>query len=52
MNELLQMFSLKGKTALLTGGAGGYGKNCVRALAGGGGKTFIASRNINGLPGG
>ena len=49
MNELLNMFSLKGKVALLTGGAGGYGKHCVRALAEAGAKTFIASRNISAL---
>jgi len=43
------LFSLKGKVALLTGGAGGYGLQCVRALAESGAKTFIASRNLEAL---
>lgn len=43
------LFSLKGKVALLTGGAGGYGLQCVKALAESGAKTFIASRNIEAL---
>jgi len=44
-----KLFSLEGKTALLTGGAGGYGLQCVKALAEAGAKTFIASRNITAL---
>jgi NAD(P)-dependent dehydrogenase (short-subunit alcohol dehydrogenase family) len=47
--EVSERFSLKGKTALLTGGAGGYGLQCVQALAEAGAHTFIASRNIEAL---
>lgn len=43
------LFSLKGKVALLTGGAGGYGLQCVKALAEAGARTFIASRNREAL---
>lgn len=43
------MFSLNGKTALITGGAGMYGKQIVRAIAGAGARTWIASRNLEEL---
>ncbi len=49
MSTVLDQFSLSGKVALLTGGAGGYGVHCVEALAEAGAKTFIASRNITAL---
>lgn len=45
--NVLESFSLKGKTALLTGGAGRYGRQIVAALAEGGAETYIASRNLN-----
>ncbi len=47
--KVLQSFSLEGKVALLTGGAGGYGLQCARALAEAGAKTYMASRNMDAL---
>jgi NAD(P)-dependent dehydrogenase (short-subunit alcohol dehydrogenase family) len=47
--KVLEMFSLEGKVALLTGGAGGYGLQCARALAEAGAKTYLASRNVDAL---
>ena len=43
---ILDLFSLKGKTALVTGGSGLVGRQLVRALAEAGAKVFIASRNL------
>ena len=47
--HVMDMFSLKGKTALLTGGAGKYGRQIVAALAEAGADTYIASRNVEAL---
>jgi len=47
--KVLDTFSLSGKTALLTGGAGLYGRQIVRALAEAGATTCIASRNVAAL---
>jgi NAD(P)-dependent dehydrogenase (short-subunit alcohol dehydrogenase family) len=47
--KILNSFSLEGKVALLTGGAGGYGLQCARSLAEAGAKTYMASRNLDAL---
>lgn len=44
--SILDKFSLKGKTALVTGGAGLYGRQVLLAVAEAGAKTFVASRNL------
>jgi NAD(P)-dependent dehydrogenase (short-subunit alcohol dehydrogenase family) len=47
--SILDQFSLKGKLALVTGGAGSYGKQIVLALAEAGAETVIASRSLEAL---
>ena len=49
METILDRFSLKGKVALLTGGAGLYGKQITEALSEAGAVTCIASRNLESL---
>lgn len=44
--QVLDSFSLTGKVALVTGGAGLYGRQIVAALAEAGAKTFIAARDV------
>ena len=46
---ILERFSLKGKAALVTGGAGMYGRQIVAALAEAGAETYVASRNLAAL---
>lgn len=45
MTDTRQLLSLDGKTAIITGGAGRYGKVFSRALAEAGAKVWIVSRN-------
>jgi NAD(P)-dependent dehydrogenase (short-subunit alcohol dehydrogenase family) len=47
--SILDRFSLEGKVALITGGAGLYGKQLVAALAEAGATTIMASRNVDAL---
>lgn len=47
--NVLDMFDLTGKTALLTGGAGMYGQQILRALAEAGARVYIASRKVEEL---
>jgi NAD(P)-dependent dehydrogenase (short-subunit alcohol dehydrogenase family) len=44
--DVLASFSLKDKVALLTGGAGRYGRQMLAALAEAGARTYVASRNL------
>jgi NAD(P)-dependent dehydrogenase (short-subunit alcohol dehydrogenase family) len=46
---ILDSFRLNGKVALVTGGAGLFGRQIVRAVAEAGAKVFVASRDLHKL---
>ncbi|MBE5867884.1 MAG: SDR family oxidoreductase [Lachnospiraceae bacterium] len=46
MNDFMSIFSLEGKVAVISGGAGRYGKQFVKGLAMAGAKVYMASRNM------
>jgi NAD(P)-dependent dehydrogenase (short-subunit alcohol dehydrogenase family) len=47
--KVLDSFSLKGKVALVTGGAGKYGRQILEAVAEAGAITYVAARNLEAL---
>ena len=47
--SIIDRFSLQGKVALVTGGAGFYGRQIVAALAEAGAEVYIASRKLEAL---
>jgi len=49
MSKVLDSFRLDGRVALVTGGAGLFGTQIVKALAEAGAKTFMASRDLKRL---
>lgn len=49
MVHVLESFSLRGKVAVVTGGAGKYGKQIAMSLSQAGAKTYVSSRDASKL---
>lgn len=45
----MQLFDLKGKTALITGASSGLGEQFARSLSGAGARVILAARRIDKL---
>lgn len=45
----MSKFSLQGKTAIITGGAGGLGRAMIAAYAEAGANVVVASRNVDNI---
>ena len=45
----MQLFDLKGKTAIVTGASSGLGEQFARALSGAGARVILAARRIDKL---
>jgi len=46
---VMDLFKLQGKVALVTGGAGSFGRQIVQALSDAGARVYIGSRNVQAL---
>lgn len=48
--NVMEMFSLRGKSALLVGGSGRYGRQIATALAGAGAELYVTTRDPGKIP--
>ena len=49
LKDPLSLFSVKGKTAIITGATGAFGKVAAKTLAAAGANVVIAASNADGL---